>query len=385
MIGWEKAIKVGKGIEIIFDSYGKNIIKNEEIGYAKRVFFKDKFLFFSSSNGFIENNFSKEETNGISLPNTIGNFEAEVLIKYDLKSLQDLLENIKKEILNYKNNLKILKLNLSYSEFYFELQNSWGAEVFLKNYSIYGFLSLSHNNFLISFPFVSNLDLSLSLKDYLSLIEPYLHLPLPSLSLKPSRFPVLLFPNTLSFIFENLKEFFLKGDLPDIPEGFIIKDVSSHKRSPNFFPIDGEGSLKEDFIIKNGNIPCDIYTGFLENKKTTTNSVRNSIYNPPEVGFHNIILEGPEGHFKNIDQYIALTFPKKFEESSPFFILEAGGFLYKENKILGYTPSIYAKFTLKDFFSSFYFIKKPLLFYSSTTSIGVPFLFLKGLSIYPVL
>jgi len=385
MIGWEKALKVGRGIEIFYDKNGKNIIKNEEIGYAKRIFFKDKVLFSSSSNPFLESETSKENLDCFFLPNTIGDFQPKVLLKYDLKSLEDLSENIKKEILNYNKNLKILKLNLSYSEFYFELQNSSAAEVSLKNYSINGFAVLSHNNFLISFSFISNQDLSISLTDYLLSIEPYFHLPLFPFDLKPSRLPVLLFPNTLSFIFENLKEHFLKGSLPNLPDGFLLKDKPFLKRSPNFFPIDGEGSLKNEFIIKNKNIPYDVYSGFLEGQKTTSNSLRNSIYNPPEVGFHNIVLEGLEGDPKNLDSYVAITFPKKIEEMSPFFILNAEGFLYKKNKITNYLPSIYTKFTLNDFFSGFYFIKKPLLFYSSTTSCGVPFLFLRGLSIYPVL
>lgn len=385
MIGWENALKVGKGFEITWDRWGKNVLQNNEIGYAKRYFYKDKILFFSSSNPLV---LSKDQIKcpaDFYLPNTLGHFEPKISKKIDLNTLEEILHNFKKETKASHKGFEPVKQNISYSSFYLEFKNSHLAEVSLRNYSINGFILFKKGNYFINLPFVSNQDLSISFSDYLSILEPYHFLPLPQIDIKPSRFPVLIYPFTLSFIFENLMDFFLKGKIPDLVDGFVLKDVPYHKNSPNYFPVDGEGALKEEFQIGKGKVPYDSFSAFLFKRKSTANSLRNSIYTPPEVGFHNIVLEGPEKDLNAIDLYIALTYPLKMQKYDKFFILEAEGFLYKDKKPSFFFPSIFAKFTIEDFFSSFYFTKKPLLFYSSTFSIGVPFLFIKGLSIYPFL
>lgn len=383
MIGWESALKVGSGFELIWDEKGKSILKNNEIGYASRYFYKDKVLFFSSSNPIKKEEFPNKDLKNFYLPNTVGHFEPKTSKKIDFNELEETYQNFKKEIKASHKGFEPVKQNISFSSFYFELKNSFSAEVSLRNYSINGLILLKKDNFLFSLPFVSNQDLSISFSDYFLSVEPYLYLPLPRVDIKPSRFPVFLYPHTLSFIFENFIDFFLKGNIPKLVDGFVIKDLPYHKNSPNYFPVDGEGALKEEFQIGKAKVPYDSFSAFLFEKKTTANSLRNSIYLPPEVSFHNIVLEGPEKDLFEIDLYIALTYPIKIEKYDKFFILEAEGFLYKNGKISSFYPSVFAKFTMEDFFSNFYFIKKPLLFYSSTFSIGVPFLFLRGLSIYP--
>lgn len=384
MIGWEKAIKVGKGIELINDQKGKNLIKSKETGYALRTFFREKVSFYASTTGFIKNLKIREKLEDFCLPFTMAHFEPDISRKGDMDYLQEIYENLKKEISSYRK-FEILKSVLSSSEFYLEIINFSGGCVSLRNYSINGNIFLGKDNYVWNLPFISNLDLSISFSEYLSVLKPYLQLPLEKMDLKPSRFPLMLHPYALSFIFDGFYKYFLSGEIPEIPSGFIIKDIPFHPKSSNYFPVDGEGSLKREFIIKRGNEPLDFYGAWKKNRIPTGNSFRNSIYLPPEVGFHNIILEGPEGKIDDIEKYIYLTFPKKIEEDPPFFIFESEGFLYREGKPLAFFPSIFVKFTLKDFFSSFYFTKKPLLFYCFSTSYGLPFLFLKGLSVYPFL
>lgn len=383
MIGWEKATKVGKGLELIIEGKSKNIIQSSEVGYALRNFFKEKISFFSSS-GFLKDFYLKEKIDDFYLPKTIGHFEPEIIRKGTMDYLEEIYENIKKEFSQYKK-FEILKTVLSYSDFYLEILNFSGAKVSLKNYSINGRIILGKDNLIWDLPFLSNLDLSISFSDYFSILKPYLQLPLTYTDLKPFRYPVLLHPLALSFVFEGFLKYFLSGEIEEIPSGFKIKDLPFNPKSPNYFPVDGEGALKKEFLIKKGNIPLDYYNALKQGKISTGNSFRNSIYLPPEIGFHNIILEGPEGNIGNVDNYLYLTFPKKIEEYPPFFIFEAEAFLYKEGKPLSYFPSIFLKFTLKDFFSSFYFVKKPLIFYCFSTSFGLPFLFFKGLSVYPIL
>lgn len=385
MIGWESVLKVGKGIELIWDEKSKNILENNEIGYALRYFYKDKILFTSSSNPIFLNKNQIKCSDDFYLPNTIGHFEPKISRKIDINTLEEILQNFKKEMRASHKGFEPIKQSISFSSFYIELKNSSSAEVSLRNYSINGFILFKKGNYFINLPFVSNQDLSISFSDYLSTLAPYHFLPLPQANIKPLRFPVLLYPFTLSFIFENLMDIFLKGNLPKLVDGFVIKDLPYQEKSPNFFPVDGEGDLKSEFQIGKGKVPYDSFSAFLFKKKRTANSLRNSIYTPPEVGFHNIVLEGPEKDLNAIDLYIALTYPLKMQKYDKFFILEAEGFLYKDGKPSFFFPSIFVKFTIEDFFSSFYFTKKPLLFYSSTFSIGVPFLFFKGLSIYPFL
>ncbi|MEJ5167183.1 MAG: metallopeptidase TldD-related protein [Thermoanaerobaculia bacterium] len=383
MMGWEKATKVGKGLEFIFDFKGKNTLQSNEAGYALRTFFKDRVSFFSSS-GFLKEFSLKENINDFYLPKTIGHFEPEITRKDTSVYLEEIYENIKKEISCYRK-FEILKAVLSYSEFYLEIVNFSGGKVSLKNYSINGTVILGRDNLIWNLPFLSNLDLTISFSDYFSILKPYLQLPLPQMDLKPSRYPLLLHPLALSLIFEGFLKYFLSGEIEEIPSGFKIKDLPFHPKSPNYFPVDGEGALKKEFLIKKGNIPLDYYNALKQGKISTGNSFRNSIYLPPEIGFHNIVLEGPEGNIENMDKYLYFTFPKKMEEDLPFFLLEGEAFLYKGGKPLYFFPSIFLKFTLKDFFSSFYFIKKPLIFYCFSTPFGLPFLFLKGLSVYPFL
>lgn len=383
MIGWEKATKVGKGLELIIEGKSRNIIQSREVGYALRIFFKEKISFFSSS-GFLKDFYLKEKNNDFCLPKTIGHFEPEITKKGAMDYLEEIYENIKKEISQYKR-FEILKTTLSYSDFYLEIVNFSGGKVSLKNYSINGGIILRRDDLIWNLPFLSNLDLSVSFYENFSILKPYLQFPLTQVDLKPSRYPLLLHPLTLSFIFEGILKYFLSGEIEEIPSGFKIKDLPFHPKSPNYFPVDGEGTLKKEFLIKKGNIPLDYYNALKQGKISTGNSFRNSIYLPPEIGFHNIVLEGPEGNIGNVDNYLYLTFPKKIEENLPFFIFESEAFLYNEGKPVSYFPSIFIKFTLKDFFSSFYFIKKPLIFYSFSTTFGLPFLFLKGLSIYPIL
>lgn len=385
MIGWESSLKVGNGFDVFLENKKRDLIRNNEIGYAIRYFYKNKIIFHSSSNPLKINDFSNEEISDFFLPDTLYHFEPKIKKEIDLNSVEEILLNFKKELASNYKRFEIARQKISYSYFYFELKNSSGANVSLKNFSLDGSFLLKKDNFFINLPFLSNLDLSISFSDYLLNVEPYLHLPLPLFEFKPSRFPVLIYPYTLFVILEYMTKYFLKGSIPELPENFILKDVPYHPKSPNYFPVDGEGSLKEEFIIKKGNIPLDSFNGFLHKKKTTSNSMRNSIYNPPNIGFHNILFEGPENHFKFPESFISLTYPLKIEEYPPYFILKADGFYFKNKKPAHFCPSIIAKFTMDDFFSNFYFIKKPLLFYSSTFSIGVPFLFLKGLSIYPIL
>lgn len=385
MIGWEKTLKIGKGLDLSIDFKGKNILESNEIGYARRIFFRDKVLFFSSSSGFSENYYLNEGKKDFQLPNTIGHFEPEISDIFDLKYLEEILGNFKKEISIHYKRFEILKQSISFSKFYWELKNSSEAEVSLRNYSINGFILVEKEKQVLKIPFLSNLDLTLSFSDYLNILQPYLYLPLQKIEIKPSRLPVLLHPFTLSFIFENFKKYFLSGEIPEMAEGFKIKDLPFHPKSPNYFPVDGEGALKRIFRVKKNNIPMDSHKAYLRNKSSTSNSFRNSIFLPPEVGFHNIVLEGPEKSLDGIENYLYLTIPREMENYPPFFILEAEGFLIKKGVPVSFFPSLYAKFTLKDFFSSFSFVKKPLLFYSFSFSYGVPFLFLKGLSIYPIL
>lgn len=383
MIGFEKVLKIGKGIDYFFGQ-GENYIKNNEIGYSERFFFKDKIIFKANSfSREFKLNFEIME-NEFLLPNTIGHFEPEIAFSVDLEYLKNLKENLIEKINKiFSNKIKIINGFLSYSEFELEIKNSFGANVSLKNYGINGKIKLSRENFLLELFFTSNLNLSISIEDYLETIYPYLFLPLPYYEIKPSRNPVLIYPFVLAFIFEKILEIFKGGKISEIPEKFLIYDLPFHEKSPNFFPIDGEGTIKKEFIIGKNRIPLDSFKAYKIGKSSTGNSLRLSIYEPPEIGFHNLFLLGPDGNLKDIDYFIALTFPLSFEKFGEFYILECQGFLYKNGKFLNFFPSIFIKFTLEDFFKGFLFTKKPLIFYCSGTSFGVPFLFLKGLSIYP--
>ncbi len=383
MIGWERVLKEGKGFDIIIGKE-ENFLENNERGFALRLFYKDKISFISSTNQFdtLSKNFILKEEK-LNLPQTKGNFEAEKVHEINKTEFLNSFDNFKREIfLNVKRDMEICKINFSYSYFFLKIENSSGAEVSLKNSNFYGSISIKGKNFYIELPFLSNYKLEIPLKGYLNAIEPYFYMPLPLKTLETSRKPAIIFPYVLSYIFESLMDNFLKGEIPELPPGFYLKDLPHHPLSPNYFPIDGEGREKKEFELKKGNFPLDTFKGYILGRESTSNSLRNSIFEPPEVGFHNLVLKGPEKDLDNFDSFVSLTYPLYFFEKDTNYYLNSEGFLYEKGKPKFFLPEIFIKFTLKDFFSSFSFVKKPLLFYSFSNSFGLPFLFLKGLNFF---
>jgi hypothetical protein len=387
-MAWETVGKVGRQIAlgVRFDDPVEKR-QSSEVGYAWRFMDGRRIQFHGSSDPGPPAVPSRvaDALSPFPLPGTLGSFlppsaadlPSQTLLQEMFFSLVKILRD------RSRGRMKVVSADLQAGAARWFLRNSRGAHVEWGGTLFSALLTLDTPVGRLLLPLASRDIHKFRLDPDAPFLGPYVQLPLPEKPPPAGRRPAAWSSLCAAFVLARLGERILAGMGPlPLPPGFMLRDDPVHPEGLAWAPVDGEGrpTAAADVLSVQA---ADGAAALERELRPTGHAIRNSVFDPPSTGFHNLFLDGPPGSLPGPAPLPVLTIPLRMDWlDGDRFSLYAQGFTYSGAVPEAFHPCLCVRATVRDLLSSLHCTLPPVQFFPFGGSTGAPGLVFKGLNFF---